>query len=190
MTQAPLSSWNGQLPAGVLLDSGILYIGTSIFAAQDGGLKFDPAKTMRQIAFDGQRSAVKGLDRTTGFMPKISGTIIQTPFSTFESLEPGAVLATVAGGPTGATQVQPKSAGVLYAAGDYLANVKAVWNVADGTLFQIRFPAALVVKWDITGVDKVEAKWAIEIEARLDMAASGAHVYDAPYVAEYAPALT
>ena len=39
-------------------------------------------------------------------------------------LEPGSVLTTVAGGPSGATQIWPKPAGILYAAGDYIANAR------------------------------------------------------------------
>lgn len=189
MTTGTISSWNGQLPNDVDLDSGVLYIGSSVFSAQEGGLKYDENKTIRQIAFDGQRSPIAGLDRTVEYKPKISGTIIQVPIASLESMNPGMGLVTVAGGPSGATQLQSKVAGVLYAAADYLANVKAIWERGDGTYFQVRFPKAVVVKWDVAGTDKQEAKWNIEIEARLDMTVSGAKVSDPPMVYEYfAPA--
>lgn len=186
MPTTPLSSWNGGMPVGVALDSGVIYIGSSIFAAQDGGLKYSDGKVRRQIMFDGQHSAIAGLDRTVEFKPVISGSIIQVPAASLESMEPGFITTAIAGSPTGlTTSVQPKSAGVLYAAGDYLANVRAIWMMGDGTYFQIRFPKAYVAKWDVAGVDKVEGKWAIELEARLDMAASGVHVYDPPMAYEY-----
>lgn len=184
----PLSSWNGQLPTDVQLDSGILYINGAIFSAQEGGLKFDPGKEIRQIAFDGQRSAVKGLDRTVFWKPMISGVILQVPSSKFGTLEAGASGpgSTIAGGPSGATQLIPKSAGVLYASGDYITAPRAVWYRGDGTYVQVRFyDGGLCVKWDETGQDKTEAKFAIEIEARLDLTASGRNVYDCPFIMEY-----
>lgn len=182
----PLASWNGNLPSDVMLDSGVLYIGSTIFAAQDGGLKFDPGKELRAVPFDGQHSEVKGLDRTTAYMAKISGNIIQIPAATAAILEPGASTGSLTGAPTGLTAtVFPKAAGSLYATNDYLSNVRAIWMRGDGTYVQVRFPAALVVKWDLTGQDKTEAKAAIEIAAKLDMAVSGQKVYNAPYVIEY-----
>jgi|SRR6185437_1912876 len=184
----PLSSWNGQIPTDVLLDSGIFLIGASpqnAFSAQEGGLKWDPGKTLREIDFDGRRSAVAGLDRTVFWKAKLTATLLEIPLAAWSQLEPGSVLATVAGGPSGATQVQPKPAGVLYAAGDYIANARIAWQRTDGTYFQIRMPKALVVKWDIAGTDKQEGKWAVEVEPRLDMGVSGQLVNNPPYVGEY-----
>lgn len=183
-----LSSWNGQIPTDVLLDSGIFLIGASpgvAFSAQEGGLKWDPGKTGRQIEFDGQRSDIAGLDRTVRWKPKLTVTIIEVPLAAWSQLEPGSVLATVVGGPSGATQVQPKPAGVLYAAGDYIANARLAFQRTDGTYFQIRMPKALVGKWDIAGTDKQEGKWAIEIEPRLDMAVTGQLINTCPFVGEY-----
>lgn len=184
----PLSSWNGQLPTDVILDSGILYFGASpgtAFSAQRGGLKWDPGEEKRQIEFDGQHSGVAGLDRTTFWKAKLSGNFLQVPVAAWSQLEPGAALATVAGGPAGATQVQPKSAGVLYAAGDYLANARIAFMRGDGTYFQIRMPKAVVVKWDLSGTEKEEGLYAIEIEARLDMTVSGNTPATPPFVGEY-----
>lgn len=184
----PLSSWNGQIPTDVLLDSGYFLIGASpqnAFSAQEGGLKWDPGKTLREIDFDGRRSAVAGLDRTVFWKPKLTVTLLEIPLAAWSQLEPGSVLATVSGGPSGATQVQPKPAGVLYAAGDYIANARIAWQRTDGTYFQIRMPKALVTKWDIAGTDKQEGKWAVEIEPRLDMGVSGQLVNNPPYVGEY-----
>ncbi len=184
----PLSSWNGQLPTDVQLDSGILYIAGSVFSAQQGGLKFDPGVTRRNIPFDGKRSNVKGIDRTVMWEPVISGVVLEMPVGSLSVIEPGvsAPSSTIANGPTGATQRIPKSAGVLYAAGDYVSNPRIVFYRGDGTYVQVRFyDGGLVRKWDLSGADQEEAKYSIEIEARLDLTASGRRVYDAPYVIEY-----
>ncbi len=183
-----LSSWNGQIPNDVLLDSGIILIGPSpavAYSAQEGGVKWDPGKTIREIEFDGKRSAVAGLDRTVMWKPKLTATILEVPLPAWSQLEPGSVLATVAGGPSGATQIQPKPAGIMYAAGDYIINARVAWQRTDGTYFQIRMPKALVVKWDIAGTDKQEAKWAIELEPRLDMSVTGQLINNPPFVGEY-----
>ncbi len=71
---APLTGYTSSLPSDVLLDSGVLYVGATVFGAFAGGLKFDPGVTYRAADFDGKRSPVKGLDRVTMRMPKISGT--------------------------------------------------------------------------------------------------------------------
>jgi hypothetical protein len=183
-----LSSWNGQIPTDVLLDSGIFLIGASpgvAFSAQEGGLKWDPGKALHEITFDGLRAPIAGLDRTTGWKAKLTMTLLEIPLAAWSQLEPGSVLATVAGGPSGASQVWPKPAGVLYAAGDYIANARIAWQRTDGTYFQIRMPKALVGKWDIAGTDKAEGKWAIEVEPRLDMSVSGQLINNPPFVGEY-----
>jgi hypothetical protein len=183
----PLGSWTATLPQDVMLDSGVLYIGASIFSAQEGGLKFDPTKTIRQVVFDGQRSPIAGLDRTVETAAVLTGTVLQVSPTTFPTIEPGAAtpVPVVGGGPAGATQLQPKQASIMYVAGDYLTNVRAIWQRGDGTYVQIRFPKALCTKWDLTGTDKEEAKWAITIEARLDMTVSGALVSNPNWVIEY-----
>lgn len=186
----PLNLWTGNLPGVVLMEGGVILIGASVFSAQEGGLKFVAGSTKRHVAFDGMRSEVVGLHRTVEFKPVISGTILELPSTAFADLEPGATAVTITGGPTSATQMQPKTAGVLYASGDYLANVKAVWQRGDGTIFQLRFPKAHCIKWDLAGKDKEEGKFSIELQADLDMSVSGNTLSTPPYVLEYAAALT
>jgi hypothetical protein len=190
MPNTPLNAWNGNIPSDVLLESGVLYIGSSLFSATEGGLKYDAGVTRRNIEFDGKRSAVALLDRNVMFAPKITGTVLQVPSTAMIQVEGGGATGTVTGGPAGATQVQAKQAGVMYASGDYLTNLRLIFERADGTYFIVRFPKALITKWDLAGVDKEEAKWNIEIEARLDLSISGAKPYDPPMVYEYSAALT
>lgn len=130
---APLTGYTSSLPSDVLLDSGVLYVGPAgssvVFGAFAGGLKFDPGVTYRAADFDGKRSPVKGLDRVTMRMPKITGTVIQLSTTNVGQIEPGAATA-VTGAWTASTSYAPKSAGQLLASGDYLSDVRAICNAA------------------------------------------------------------
>jgi len=187
---APLTGYTSALPTDVLLDSGVLYVGATVFGAFAGGIKFDPAVTYKGIDFDGKRSPVAGLDRVTMRMPKISGTVIQLSTTMIAQIEPGSAT-TATGAWTGATSYAPKSAGQLLASGDYLSNVRAIWQrggatSSAGSYVQVRFPSALLTKYDITGQDGAEVAIAIEIEARLDPTLSGfSNIGAAPFRIEY-----
>lgn len=198
---APLTGFNNNsFPSDVLLDSGVLYIGSTVWGAFAGGLKFDPGITYRNTDFDGKRSPVKGLDRVTMRMPKITGTVIQLPPTAAQvagsvpQIEPGG--ATQATGAwSGSTSFEPKTAGVLLAAGDYLSNVRCIWQrggttTSAGSYVQIRFPAGLCTKYDMAGQDGAEVAIALEIEARLDPQVSGfSNIGAAPYRIEYLTSL-
>lgn len=191
---APLTGYTSSLPSDVLLDSGVLYVGltpSTVFGAFAGGLKFDPGVTYRNADFDGKRSPVKGLDRVTMRMPKISGTCIQLSTANVAQIEPGAATA-VTQAWTASTSYAPKAAGQLLAAGDYLSDVRLVYQrggatASVGSYVQVRFPSALCTKYDITGQDGSEIAIAIEIEARLDISATGftTAVGTAPFRIEY-----
>lgn len=190
---APLTGYTTNLPSDILLDSGVLYVGltpSTVFGAFAGGLKFDPGVTYRNADFDGKRSPVKGLDRVTMRMPKISGTCIQLSTTNVGQIEPGATTATT-GAWTASTSYTPRAAGALLAAGDYLSDVRLVFQrggttASAGSYVQVRFPSALCTKYDLTGSDGAEVAIAIEIEARLDTALSGfTAVGTAPFRIEY-----
>jgi len=194
---APLTGYNSDFPADVLLDSGVLYIGSVVWGAFAGGIKFDPGVTYRNTDFDGKRSPVKGLDRVTMRMPKITGTVIQLPAAAtanaaggITTIDPGAAI-NATGAWTGSTSYAPKSAGQLLASGDYLSNVRAIWQrggatSSAGSYVQVRFPSALCTKYDITGAEGSEVAIALEIEARLDPTLSGfSNIGSAPFRIEY-----
>ena len=187
---APLTGYTSSLPSDILLDSGVLYVGATVFGAFQGGLKFDPGVTYRNADFDGKRSPVKALDRVTMRMPKISGTVIQLATGNVSQIEPGAATATT-GAWTASTSYAPKSAGQLLASGDYLSDVRCIWQrggatSSAGSYVQVRFPSGLCTKYDITGQDGAEVAIAIEIEARLDPTLSGfSNVGAAPFRIEY-----
>lgn len=181
---APLTGFTSQFPSDVLIDSGVLYVGASVFGAFQGGLKFDPGVEYLNTNFDGKRSPVKLLDRKNMQMPKISGTVIQLSTTNVGQIEPGATVVG-AGAWTGSTSYQPKRAGAYLASGDYLTNVRAIWLRGGGNFVQVRFPSALVTKYDVTSQDGQEVAIALEIEARLDMTVSGANVGDSSFRIEY-----
>jgi hypothetical protein len=182
---APLTGFTSSLPTDVVLDSGVLYVNTTVLGATKGGLTFDPGVTYRNVEFDGKRSAVKLLDRKMMTAPKLSGTVIELPTGNIARIEPGAVVATT-GAWTASTSYQPKRAAGLLVTGDYVAEVRAIWLRGSGGFVQVRFPSALITKYDIQSQDAEEVSIAIEIEARLDVALSGfTNVGDVPFRIEY-----
>lgn len=185
---APLTGYTSNLPSDVVIDSGVLYVGSAVFGATTGGLKFDPGNEYRNVEFDGRRSPVRALDRKAMTMPKLSGTVIQLSTTNVGQIEPGAT--TVASGAwTGSTSYQPKAAGGFLASGDYLTDVRAIWMRGSGAYVQVRFPAALLTKYDVTSQDNAEIAIAIEIEARLDLTVSGATTGTSPFRIEYLAAV-
>lgn len=185
---APLTGYTSNLPNDVVIDSGVLYIGSSVFGALTGGLKFDPGNEYRQVEFDGRRSPVRLLDRKSMVMPKLSGTMIELATGNVAKLEPGATVV-ASGAWTGSTSYQPKAAGAFLASGDYLTDVRAVWLRGSGAYVQVRFPAALLTKYDVTSQDNAEIAIALEIEARLDLTVSGATTGTSPFRIEYLASL-
>ena len=99
---APLTGFTATFPTDVLVDSGVLYVGATVFGAFQGGLRFEPGVEYVNSQFDGKRSPVKLLDRKSNQMPKISGTVIQLSTTNVGQIEPGASTTT---GWTGATGI-------------------------------------------------------------------------------------
>jgi hypothetical protein len=183
---APLTGFSATFAStDALLDSGVLYVGATVFGVTKGGLNFDPGVTYRSVEFDGKRSPVKLLDRKMMAQPKLSGTVIQLSTANVGQIEPGATTSAT-GAWTASTSYAPKRAAGLLAAGDYLTDVRAIWLRASGGFVQVRFPSALLTKYDIASQDADEVAVSLEIEARLDTGVSGfTNVGDAPYRIEY-----
>ncbi len=168
---APLTGFTSTFPTDVLIDSGVLYVGASVFGAFQGGLKFDPAAEYLNTEFDGKRSPIKLLDRKSKMAPVISGTVIQLSTANVLQIEPGATVSAT-GAWTGSTSYLPKRAASYLVAGDYLSDVRAIWLRGGGAFVQVRFQSALLTKYDITSQDGQEVAIALEIQARLDMTGS------------------
>lgn len=170
----PLNGFSATLPTDVILESGVLYINSvNPFGVSKGGLAFDPSTEWENMDFDGKTFPVKGLDRKTGGVPKISGTIIELSTTRMTTIEPGSTQAGAAADVT----VSPKGAGDFLAAGDYLTNVRVAYRRGNGKFAIVKFPNALLTKYSVKGVSKGQAEVAIEIEARA-ADASGAAPYE------------
>lgn len=184
----PLSGYSSTLPSEVLLNPAIVYVGTTVWGATRGGVSWDPAIEHAEIAFDGQHSTVKGLTRISKYAPKLTFTIIQLGTAAeILRLHPGATTATSTDTKI-TTVITPKDAGVLFATGDYLTDVRAVWELGAGTsYFAIYIPVAYVSKPSITGAADGEGEIPIELSACLDMTAGS--IGDAPFKYEIRSAL-
>lgn len=181
----PLNGYDGTLPSDALLDSGVLFVGSTAIGVSRGGLNFDPGRQIRNIPFDGKRSDVKGLDRVTGWDAKISGTLLEFAATDIARLEPGSTSAVVGG----TTTITPKTAGTLFASGDYLTDVHLIFERAGGGYAAVYFAQGFVNRWGpLKGSDNAEAEVGIEISARAVVAAS-ADVPKPPYVIELRTAL-
>lgn len=182
---SPLNGYDGSLPSDALLDSGVLYVGSTPIGVSRGGLSFDPGRQVRNIPFDGKRSDVKGLDRITGWDAKISGTLLEFAGTDIARFEPGSTNATV----STTTTYTPKSAGTIFASGDYLTDVRLIFERAGGGYAAVYFAQGFVDKWGpLKGSDNAEAEIGIQISARAVVAAA-ADVPKPPYVIEIRTAL-
>ena len=181
MTQSGVNITN--LPADTLLDSGVLYFGSTKIGVTRGAPKFDPARTWRNIEFDGKQAPVKGLDRPMYGEAMISGTLIEfggaSTGNQITKLEPGATAVTVGA----ITTYTPVAGGALLAAGNYFANLRMFFERATpGTYAAILFAVAFCKKYDVQGANMNEATIPFEFVARLDL--NTQQVSDPPYVIE------
>lgn len=180
----PLTGYSADLPSDILLDTGVLYIGSVVLGATRGAPRFDPGKQFSNIDFDGKRADIMGLDRVDRHEAMISCTLVEFDAADIAVLEPGSTSA-------GTTVVlhTPKRAGTLLAAADYISDLRLVFErgVTPSTYAAILFPRALVTRYQVAGnkndIGLIEA----EFRARLNMAT--ANIGDAPYQIELRDAL-
>jgi hypothetical protein len=173
----PISGYNDRLPDDILVNTGVVYVGNSPMGVSRGGLNFDPAAEMRNVEYDGKLAPVKGLDRKVYVAPVISGRMLQLGPEDIVRYDPGIVNT----GPD--TTFTPKDAGVFLAAGDYLTNLRLVFERSGGGFAQVRFPVALCVRYAIAGTDRSEGEVDCAFEARRDPAVQTAEG-DLPYIIE------
>jgi hypothetical protein len=188
---SPLSGYGTALPNEILLNPALIQIGSTVIGVTKGGVSWDPQITFGDVAFDGERSRIKGLTRKTKHGGKLTGNLLQigTAAQTLR-LEAGAASATST--VTGITSVvTPLGAGVLLTSGAYVTDLRAIWETGQGSghYYAIHMPVALCVKYGIKGGDNGEADVSFEFDAVLDMAATGSTITDAPYNIEIRTAL-
>ena len=164
------SGLTATLPDDLALNVAVVYTGASIagttvsgtkIGATQGGIDFKPGIKTRDIEFDGRRSAIAQLEYVIEYDAHITGSFIQLGDDQIAMLEPGAVLA--------ANVYTPRAADVLYAEGDYLEDVMAVWQRGNGGLFVVEFPVGRIVSWDADSKDKAETKVKFDIKAFLSL---------------------
>lgn len=177
----PNSGFSSTLPTDVLLDTGVLYLGTDTpFGVTVGGLSFDPGIQRENIDFDGKFADVATLDRTIGVQAKLSGKIIEASPTKLATLMPGS--ATTTSGTPPETTITPLGAGELYAIGDYIANVRAAYRRGGGGFAIVKFPLGLITSWKVGSGSNKKAEIDIEIMAR--QAANAANTGVMPYIVE------
>jgi hypothetical protein len=162
-----------------------LYLNTTPIGVSRGGLTFDPGKEIRQIPFDSAKSPLKLLDRVIKVVPVITGKMLEYAGGDIPNYEAGATSSFAsASGVTGV--ITPKMPGLMFASGDYLANLKLVFErgmstIAAPAYIEIIFPYAICRKYKLTGTDQAEAEVDVEFEARIDPSASGNSIFTSPY---------
>lgn len=185
-----LTGYTANLPTDVLLNMGVLFQTISAVSTKigvtDGSPDFDPGVEVSDVEFDGKRCRLKGLTRRTSFKPIIKFTLKEfggaASGGQLQLLEPGSTSATV----STVTTLTPKPAGAFYAAADYAAGVRWIFERGSGGYAAIYFPIALVTKWSLKGNDKKEGTIQAELEAVGDPTAD---LGVAPYLIELRTAL-
>lgn len=159
----PASGYSSTLPDEVLIGTGVLYKGNTVFGVTRGGIRFDPGKTMRNVPYDGQRAPRQGLDRVESYAPRIFGTFIQFTAAKFADFEPGSTNAS--------DVITPQTAGELLADADYFdedtgTELRWLVELTDGTYWDVIFPVALIERYEVTGKNEEETEIACEFAAR------------------------
>lgn len=181
------SGYVSRLPADVLLDTGVLYIGGAIVGPSRGGLSFDPGTEWSNIGYDGKKQNRTLLDRKTFTAPMISGRLLLFAPTDYPRLEPD-VTSSSPGAPVSSNgRKTPKPAGVLLDEGDYVHDLRLVFERKAGGFVQIRFVYALCARWRLAGQDRGEAEIDVEFHARLAAAEAEGTV---PFVIEELTAIS
>ena len=116
--------------------------------------------------------------RQETFAPKMTFTLLQLGTAAeVQRLHPGAGTATSTDTNI-TTIITPKDAGVLFATADYLADVRAIWELGDGSYFAIHLPKAYCSKRAVNGADSGEGEIPLELSGVL---ASAGTMGDAPF---------
>jgi hypothetical protein len=191
---SPLTGHTSNFPNDVLLDMGIMLVGSTVIGVTKGPPKFSPAIELAMSEFDGMHAPLKGMDRMFYGEASVSATILELGESATGNqaakLLPGSSAAS-AGSPN-VTTITPVAGGSFLSSGSYLSDFRMLFErgISSGTkkYFAIYFPCGLVLPtWDLQGEARKYANIAITIGARKDMASG--NVYDAPFKLEYREAL-
>ena len=156
-------------PQAVVLDAGVLMVGSTVIGATRGGMTFDPGVQLRHIEFDGKTTDIAGLHRIVEYNTTISGDILDTTDAAIGRYFPGAT-----SDGSSDNLFTMKDARDFFVTGDYLTNFKFKGQQTDGTNENliITFPRALVESATFKTNDRDEGVWTVTIKAVLDVNAS------------------
>jgi hypothetical protein len=188
-----LTGYLSTLPSDVVFDTGVVYVGSTPIGVTKGPPNIDPAREFDNMDFDGKHAPIKGLDRVFHGPASVKFTLIEAGDATsgnqLPKLEPGGAVASA--GTPNVTTITPKAGGAFAAAGDYLTDLRVIYERGVGTgtkrYFAVYLPCSLVKSWKAVGENKKVAKFDVEVEGRKDMA-SGTTA-DATYKLELREAL-
>lgn len=188
----PVSGYSTNLPSDVILDQGIVRIGSANLGVTKGPPRWDPGWEIQNIEFDGKHAPLYLLDRKFYGECVLAFTLIEFGPSTtgnqIPKLEAGAAAVDSGTTPNTKTTITPKVGGSLYPAGDYLGDVRVIFQrglapaAGAKTFAAITMAKALVRKWSVNGSNKDTATIDVEIVGRRD--ASTLTIWDAPYIIE------
>lgn len=174
-----LTGYQTTLPSDVLLDTGVLKIGAALIGVTRGAPKFDPAFTVENLGFDGKHAPILGLDRKFHGESLITATILEfgpaASGNQIARLEPGSVAVDSGTTPNTITTITPQAGGSLYVAGNYVSDLRLIFErgIAAGASVRkyaaIHMAKAFCRKWDLQGQDKSEAIINVEFVGRKDM---------------------
>jgi len=183
-----LNAFNATTKSKLLIGPGVIYLALAKFGVTRGGIAFDPGRQLRSIEFDGRSSTgVVGLDVVDGYEPTLKATVIELDDIQLARLEPGATITAAAGG--NPKIIRPKAANTPLADADYLSDVRAVIEQANGKFVRIHFPRALATIDSFKTNPKGEAEATITFTAKLLAAGPDFSMDAAPYTIEYADAV-
>lgn len=189
----PITGYLPTLPSDVLLLPGVLRIGSTNVGVTRGGGSFDPGWEIENTDFDGKQGPIKLLDRKFHGAPKLSATLIEFGDATTGDQIPKLenTSSSASAGSPNVTTITPDAGGPYIATGDYIANLRWIFDRGIGAGTErycvLHLASALCTKYSISaeGGSRREAEIAVEFEGRVVPGT----VADAAYVIELREAL-
>lgn len=156
-------------PSAVVLDAGVLMVGSTVIGATRGGMTFDPGMQLRHVEFDGKTTDIAGLHRIVEWNATISGDVLDTTDAAIGRYFPGST-----SDGSSDNLFTMKAARDFFVTGDYLTDFKFKGQQTDGTTENliITFARALVESASFKTNDRDEGVWTIKVKAVLDINAA------------------
>lgn len=189
----PLSAYGTNTPTDLALGPAIIRVGTTNLGVTRGGPRIASGFDIMALDFDGKHGDVKGLHRKFYGNASMEFSLLELGHAAtgnqIAKLEAGASAASA--GTPNITTITPKDGGTLYASGDYLTDVRCIWERGVGTgdylYLCLHFPCAIVMPWSASDNPRDVATFDWRIQSVKDMA-SGT-VNDATHFWEFRGAL-